>query len=456
MLPKEIQWLFEHLNINYEIIKHRPTDSLIDAAVELDIDPSRVAISSLVKDSKGTLMLVYPANAQLDLPVLNEKLSRRFQLIPEEQIKMEYPTYFDDRCAPISILYKLSAEVHVTFTYSKYVYFAINQQEFCRVSGEGFSSLQGQAMYDDFFALLPEKTSENSNSTGVESGRRHQILDKLKNLNSLPPMPTIAQRLLQLSSNPYAGARDLAVVIEQDPSLSAQIIRYASSPLYGFTGQLNSIQDVIARVLGFDLVMDMALGVSVGKMFKNPKDGRLGLNEFWRHATYNAVLCQKLTKAIKGKLKPRPGMAYLAGLLHNFGLLLLGHLFPKDFQLLNKAATQYPETSIIELEHTMIGTTHMEIGVWLMQAWNMPDEIVISLREHHNEHYHDIHSVYPNIIMLANRMLADVEIGDEISTELPQSILNSLLIDKDEATQIFEEVMGIGQGLEYMALQMAA
>ena len=149
-------------------------------------------------------------------------------------------------------------------------------------------------------------------------------------------------------------------------------------------------------------------------------------------------------------------MTYLAGLLHNFGFLLLGHLFPQDFALLNKAATKYADTPIVELEHTLLGVTHMELGVWLMQAWNMPDEVVYAIREHHNEHYHDIHSVYPNLILIANRLLKEVEMGDEQSSEIPESLLLSLQLKRDDLSSIFEQVMDVGQGLDYMALQMAA
>jgi HD-like signal output (HDOD) protein len=168
------------------------------------------------------------------------------------------------------------------------------------------------------------------------------------------------------------------------------------------------------------------------------------------------VLAQKLCAAVNGKVSPRPGMAYLAALLHNFGYLLLGHLFPQEFALLNRAATKYPDSPIIELENTIIGATHMELGVWLMQAWNMPDEITISIREHHNEHYHDLHCVYPNLVLIANRLLAEVEIGDEKQTEIPSGIKDYLQLDEDKVKQIFEDLMSVGQGLDYMALQMAA
>jgi len=473
MLAKEILKLLHNTNSEYSIIQHAPSTSLVQAALNAKIDLAKIAVTTLVRDSKGPLMLVYPANTQLDLDNLNKKLDRQFSLIPNDDVSMEWPTYYLGQCAPISKFYKIPAEIHVSFIYSKYVYFAISDHEFCRVLGEQFSKLQLHAMYDDFFVTFADNQStssaqsQSSNTTdssvhapsassSENIDRKQKIRDRLNNITTLPAMPTIAQKILELSVNPNANARNLTSIIEQDPSLSAQIIRYASSPLYGYKGELDSIQDVITRVLGYNLVLDMALGVAVGKMFKNPKEGRLGLNQFWRHATYCASLCQKLAEILNSKNKPKPGMTYLTGLLHNFGVLLLGHYFPTDFNILNKAATKYPNDSIIELEHTLIGATHMELGVWLMQAWNMPDEIIISIREHHNEHYHGLDSVYPNLIRLANHMLAEVEIGDELNTEIPDSLLQSLDIDRERVKEVFERLMGNEAGLDQMAGQMAA
>jgi len=455
MLPKEIQEYFEQRGVAFEILKHAPSDTASQAAISLGIDPARVAIATVVKDKLGTLLLVYPSNTLLDIESLNETIGRKFALLSKEEMEMEYPVYSNGQCVPLASIYQVGAEVHSSYACSQDVYFVIDQTALCKISGANFCMLQGPAMYDDFFVQLQEVKAVKLKQQFRKS-RKEMIRERLEKIDSLPAMPTIAQRLLQLSANPYAGARDLAMVIEQDPSLSAQLVRYARSPLYGFTGDLNSIQDVVSRVLGFDMVLDMAICVSVGRMFRNPKEGKLGLENYWRHAIFCAVLSQKFASAVKGPHKARPGTAYLCGLLHNFGFLLLGHLFPQEFMMLNKAITKFPNNSVIDLENTVVGVTHMELGVWLMKAWNMQDEIVFSIREHHNEHYRDSHCVYPNLVLVANRMLHDMEFGDELSSTIPQGIIDHLGLDMDKVREIFEKTISEGQGLEYMALQMAA
>ena len=455
MLPNELTQFFRQKVINYELIKHSATDSPSQAAIGLGIDPSRVAMASLVRDKLGLLLLIYPSNTILDIAALNDNIGRQFALLSKEDMSMELPVYNDGQCLPLALVYQVGAEVHSSYASSQDVYFAVSDTELCKISGVEFCKLQGPAMYDDFFVQKQQIKRENP-TQAFRQNRKEVIRERLNKLDSLPAMPTIAQRLLQLSTNPYAGARDLAMVIEQDPSLSAQLVRYARSPLYGFKGDLNSIQDVVSRVLGFDMVLDMALGVSVGRMFRNPKEGKLGLENYWKHAIFSGVLTQKLAAAVRGPHKARPGMAYLGGLLHNFGFLLLGHLFPQEFMMLNKAITKFPNNSVIDLENTVVGVTHMELGVWLMKAWNMQDEIMLSIREHHNEHYRDSHCVYPNLVLVANRLLHDMEFGDETTGEIPQGIIDHLDLDMEKVQQIFEETLSEGQGLEYMALQMAA
>ena len=219
---------------------------------------------------------------------------------------------------------------------------------------------------------------------------------RIEQIYQLPPMPEMAQRILALRNDPDASIADLAAIVEMDPSLAAQVVRHATSPFYGYRGKIRSIHDAITRVLGFDLVMNMALGLAMGRSFRNPKDGPLGLRAFWRHAVYSACLAQALAREVPEDRRPEPGLAYLAGLLHNFGFLLLGHLFPPEFKLLNRLVAANPDKPVSALEKCVLGMGqaqdvldmgHAGIGAWLMQAWQMPEEIVVTLREHHDPEY---------------------------------------------------------------------
>lgn len=292
-----------------------------------------------------------------------------------------------------------------------------------------------------------------------------EIRRRIEQVYELPPMPEMARRILQLRNNPDASVAELASIVELDPSLAAQVVRYAASPFYAYRGRINSIHDAITRVLGFDMVMNMALGLATGKSFQNPCDGPLGLQEFWRHAIYTATLVQALAKRMPPKARPQPGMIYLAGLLHNFGFLLLGHLFPPEFKLLNKLVAAHPESPVTTLEKCVLGMGqaqnflemgHAQIGTWLMQSWQMPDEIVVTLREHHNPEYAGDHALFPHLVMVADHVLKGREIGDAPDDQLPPVSLDRLELGEDVIRETAEQLFMDCSALEMMARQLAA
>lgn len=290
------------------------------------------------------------------------------------------------------------------------------------------------------------------------------IRRRIEQIYELPPMPAVARRVLQLRNNPDASIAELAAIIELDPSLAAQVMRYAVSPFYAYRGKVGSIRDAITRVLGFDMVMNMALGLATGKSFRNPCDGPLGLHAFWQHAVYSATLVQALAKRMLPNARPQPGMAYLAGLLHNFGFLLLGHLFPPEFKLLNKLVTAHPESSVTELEKNVLGMGqaqgllelgHAQIGAWLMQFWQMPDEVIVTLREHHNMHYEGEHAQFPHLVIVADHLLKRHDIGDAPDAFLPPISLDRLRLSEDIVLETAEQVLADCTALDTMAMQIA-
>lgn len=455
-IPAELENFFQEHGTAYEKIPYRFKGSVRSSLQSLGVRPEDVALAAILKDDKGLVMAVYPATASLDIDALNRTLNRHLMPVPNAEIKNRLHKCESGVCVPLAALYDIEVVIDRSLGNSENIYFPISKQSFIRIDGRAFLELQGKQWVEHNIVHHKPESGSDTNDEVIDIDQRVRIRQQLQRVDELPAMPRIANEILTLSSNPYANASDLASVIEQDPSLAAQLLRYANSPFYGYKNDVESIQDAISRVLGFDMVMDMALGIAVGKAFHNPPDGPIGLNAFWRHSIYTAVLTQRLGKALNPALMPRPGMSYLCGLLHNFGLLLEGHVFPKEYSRLNRLVSSRPDESLIELEEEVMNVTHMESGTWLMEAWEMPSEVTITIREHHNEHYDGIHAVYPNLVLLANRLLKTMLIGDETRDDLPEEVLHRLGLDKDTVQEIFQAMIDNRVGLDFMALQMAA
>jgi HD-like signal output (HDOD) protein len=248
-------------------------------------------------------------------------------------------------------------------------------------------------------------------ATILESDRQRAVERRIERVYELPSMPDLGRRILKLKNGSNAGVPQLARIIQLDPSLAAQVIRYASSSYYGCDGRVASVEDAIGRVLGYDLVLNLALGLAAGRSFRIPDEGPLGLSRFWEHAVLSAVLVHELGASLPRRIRPEPGLSYLCGLLHDFGVLLLGHLFPPEFQLLNRFAAANPQRTLPELECQLLGMGgakellsmgHARIGAWLMQAWKMPESVAVTLLEHHNPDYRGAHEVSVHLVQLSD------------------------------------------------------
>jgi HD-like signal output (HDOD) protein len=282
----------------------------------------------------------------------------------------------------------------------------------------------------------------------LESEQIRTIEKRIEQVYELPPMPELGTRILELRSNPNASAQQLANIVQLDPSLAAQVIRYASSPYYGYRGRITNVQEAISRVLGYDMVFNLALGLAVGRSFRIPDEGPLGLTRFWEHAVCSAILVQKIGTMLPEPLRPPTGLSYICGLLHDFGILLLGHLFLPEFQLLNKLAESNPGESVSELEQQLIGMGearemlamgHARIGAWLMQAWNMPETLRTALLEHHNPDYRGDHEVLVHLVQLAEFLMRQSPSLPE-PDEVPRQSLDVLQVLPEQVLEVAVQV----------------
>jgi len=282
------------------------------------------------------------------------------------------------------------------------------------------------------------------------------LQDRIESTEKLPAMPDVAQSLLRLNTNPNSSINDLIEIIELDPSIAAQIMRYAKSALYGYRGEIPSLSYAIKVVLGYNSTIDIALGLSLGKSFSIPDNGPMGLYPFWQHSIYSAALVQRLIQIMPRQHQPLQGIGFLCGLLHNFGVLLVAHTFKAESKQLQQAIENDTDTPRIDIERQILGVDHMEIGTWLMRKWNLETEIQVAVAEHHNEHYRGIHAAYAKLTLIADRLLKRHDIGDAESTELPENILSSLGFTKEKAEEILENLILSTEELDTLAEQFAA
>lgn len=199
--------------------------------------------------------------------------------------------------------------------------------------------------------------------------------EKLISVSSLPPLPVSAARLLQLALDPDVEIDDLATVIERDPPLNARLLGIANSAYYAPSPPVLTIREATIRVLGFDMVRNFAVGMSMTGGFSTAACPRFDLDAYWLVALGTADLGGGMARASSGVDIDTPATAHLVGLLHNIGELLLVHLWPEEMGEAYRLAGENGAMTLEEHQRDCVGLDRWQAGAFLCRHWELPSVI---------------------------------------------------------------------------------
>lgn len=431
---------------------------LVDSARLKNLTQTHASISFL-KDAMGTVMAIYDNAYQFDLQTLKTLIERpelRFMSIKDLELalttlKNAKTKLFTKTSSSINDKREIQLIIDEPMsTQSTVLLVTDNPNQRIQVDIWDMQVLIENALIGGVFS------HQKNNKQKLAKDMNSNLLEQLKNINHLPVMPSIAANLLKLQANPDSSVEDMTRIISHDPALTAQILRYANSALFGFSGQISNLQDAIFRVLGYETVLYMSFGAALGRAFKLPQSGRLSMNTFWKEATYRAALCQQLALRMPGHLRPQSSVVYITGLLHNIGIVLMGNLFKTEFAWLNKMLTSRPEQSLIQTEQNLFGCTHSTIGRHLMEHWNMPEEIVTVVGEHHSPNYKGKQATYVWLTQLAGQALAAHGLSDADDDTISEDLCRHLELTLDDVNSALADVMKENNALDAMADTLCA
>ncbi len=206
------------------------------------------------------------------------------------------------------------------------------------------------------------------------------FLIQLENVENLPTLPVVVQQIQKLIASPNSSMAQIAAIITRDQAIAARVVRLINSAFYGMGGKVTSIQQAIV-LLGLKTVRNLVTGVSVVKMFENPGSASLFDREkFWMHTFACALGARAIAREIR---TPDPEDFFLAGLLHDIGILVLDQFFHLEFiNVLQCAVSQKTDTTRAEMN--VLGLTHQEVGEYVARRWKIPEILVHTIRNHHN------------------------------------------------------------------------
>jgi putative nucleotidyltransferase with HDIG domain len=224
---------------------------------------------------------------------------------------------------------------------------------------------------------------------------------------SLPTLPTVVSKMIQLVDNPKTSASSLARLIYTDQALTARILKLANSAYYGFPREISTVKMAIV-VLGFNTVKEMGLSLSVFEVFKGDDNNTpFDISRFWQHS----IGCGSAARMLARKLNYHlTGEAFVAGLLHDIGKIIFRQYLSREFKTIIDKVSK-GEIDLDEAEMEIIGTSHAQAGAWLAEKWNLPRIIVDGIAFHHAPWDGQEDQVLDAIVSVANYLCHLNQIG---------------------------------------------
>lgn len=257
----------------------------------------------------------------------------------------------------------------------------------------------------------------------------------IETTGDLPTMPQIATIVMQKVGDPNTTAKDLHETISQDQAMAARILKIANSPFYGCARHISRLTDAI-MVMGFNAIRSLVMTSALSDFLK-----AYGLIErlLWEHSVGCASLSRKIAKVLR--FTNAEG-AFLSGLLHDVGKVVLNLRVPDKMREIVQEVYYNSGTTFEEVEREMLGFDHAQVGQLLAQKWRFTKEMEEAIRCHHHPEHAKVLPPLSYIVHLANGFCHKLEIGPTRNPDMDLSALSSakaLKLDRNTIDTLFEE-----------------
>lgn len=260
-----------------------------------------------------------------------------------------------------------------------------------------------------------------------------QIRSMISKNDSLPSMPTIYAKLSNMISQPYDYSYDeISTVINQDIAMTAKFLKVVNSAFFGIKNPVKSIRQAIAY-LGIETIKSLVLTNNIFIELPENIITEFNLQELYTHSTNVGLIADKIQKTYKKKTFEDGNQpseeAFIAGMLHDVGKLILIKNSPEKYKIIQKNYENSKKELFI-IEKQKLTTSHTELGGYLMTIWGLQKNIVDSLIYHHNPLEANINT--PNILTAVHVANALVHANDpnDNKSKINMKYIKSIQLEK--------------------------
>lgn len=217
-------------------------------------------------------------------------------------------------------------------------------------------------------------------ATATEIDPKTLVQQAIKKVSTIATLPEITVKIIKTVEDPKSSAAQLHQIVSHDPALVTRILKVVNSAFYGLPGQIASIERAIV-LLGLNAVKNIAVAASLGQLFRGVKlcEG-FTAKDLWTHCIAVGVTARELAKQTK---LPIADEAFLAGLIHDIGILVSLQTAPEKLKLVcEKVKNEGGDFCAIERELT--GVDHQMLGMGIAELWKFPRSCQLVAGHHHD------------------------------------------------------------------------
>ncbi len=205
--------------------------------------------------------------------------------------------------------------------------------------------------------------------------------DLLKKVNGseISTIKSVVTSIIRIINDPDSTARDIEEIIQVDPPLTARILKVANSVYYSPMNKICEIDQAVIW-LGFNALKELVLSQKVCEIFKtNEEIDGYSRPMLWRHCFAVALMGKMIYRREFGE---RGENAYVAGLLHDIGIIAIDQFLQQDFKKVIKLANDN-SLNLMDAEKEVWGFNHQDVGLRIADDWGLPEEYVMAIGYHH-------------------------------------------------------------------------
>lgn len=210
---------------------------------------------------------------------------------------------------------------------------------------------------------------------------KDQLLSAVAQNEDLPPLPEVLIKIDSAVRGDNYNLDYIANLILTDPALAGKVLKIANSAFYGGgRKKVTSISLAISR-LGLNTIRQIVYSLELPRIFH--KSSIIDGLDFWKHSLSVGLLSVLLSQWFN-KPQELTEKAYIAGLMHDLGIIVFCHLIPDDYAAFIKNSSE-KETPLNVMEYEVFGIDHAELGAAFIRTWwPVDEEILTSVEQHHS------------------------------------------------------------------------